>query len=69
MSAKIVSPDLLINIGPASITPFVATVISFTFFTSSGEIISVKSKAVLWINFILNAANNIPKINAARKSP
>ena len=46
-SAKIMSPDLLMRIDPTSMTPFVVNVISFTFFTNSGEIISVKSSAVL----------------------
>ena len=47
MSAKTVSPDLLIKIGPIPVTPTVDSVISLTLLTNSGEIISVKSSAVL----------------------
>ena len=68
-SAKIVSPDLLISIDPVSITPFVEFEISLTFFTSSGDITSVKSSAVLYTSFILSTANNPPRIKAAMKSP
>ena len=50
-------------------TPFVEFEISLTFFTSSGDITSVKSSAVLYTNFMLSIANNPPRIKAAMKSP
>ena len=63
------SPDLLISIDPVSITPFVEFEISLTFFTSSGDITSVKSSAVLYTNFILSITSSPPRIKAATTSP